>query len=120
MSSILLALAVTAASPSMTAGEFLARAEPLLSKSQFSLVFSSEARSLMRLVGDTAQQTRDRLDTDRAAGRHVTTCLPPKGQATIESRELLAYLHGLSPAERGQSFQQAFSGYAARKYPCRR
>jgi len=113
-----LASAATAAAP-ITAGEFLARAEPLMQKSKVTLLFSSEAKTLMKLVGETAQRHRARLDADRAAGRAVTTCLPPKGKASINGGELLAYLRALPPQRRGETFDQAFGGYAAKKYPCR-
>ena len=103
----------------MSAGEFLERAEPLLKKSKASLMFSGEARRLMKLLGETAQNNRARLDADRAAGRPVTTCLPPKGKASMNLNELLAHLRALTPAQRGQSFQSAFNSLTAKKYPCR-
>jgi hypothetical protein len=108
-----------AASPVMTAGQFLQRAEPLMKKSKVSLIFSSEARTLLRTVGEAAQRNRDRLDSDRAAGRSVGTCLPPKGKSEVNAEELLAYLRSLSPQQKAQSFETAFAGYTARKYPCR-
>ena len=108
-----------AADKPMSAGEFLRRAEPLMKKSKVALVFSGEARMLLRMVGDAAQKNRDRLDADRAAGRKVSTCLPPKGKAEIKADELLRYMRSLPPAQKAQSFDAAFSGYVARKYPCR-
>jgi len=114
-----LAAPAAAAEKAMSAGEFLGRAEPLMKKSKVSLIFSGEARKLLRMVGDAAEANRNRLDSDRAAGRKVGTCLPPKGKAEIKADELLAYLRALSPAQKAQSFDSAFSGYVARKYPCR-
>ena len=107
-----------AAEKALTAGEFLSRAEPLMKKSRVSLVFSGEARKLLRMVGKTAEELRIRLETERAAGRKTTTCLPPKGKAELKSDELLAYLKGLPPTQKAQSFEAAFSGYMGRKYPC--
>jgi hypothetical protein len=103
----------------MTAGEFLSRAEPLLQKSKVALVFSSEARTLLKTVGEAAQQNRARLEAERASGKLVSTCLPPKGKASVNATELVNYLRAIPPAQRGQSFDQAFAGYVARKYPCR-
>jgi hypothetical protein len=111
--------AVAAARP-MTAGEFLARAEPLLKKSKIALMLSSDARQLMRTVGDTAQNLRTRLDAERAAGRPATTCLPPKGKAAFSANELLGHIRALPPSQKNESFDQAFAGYMAKKYPCRR
>ena len=103
----------------ITAGEFLARAEPLMQKSKMALLFSSEAKALMKIAGETAQRNRARLDAERAAGRPVRTCLPPKGKARMDAKELLAYLRALPPQQRSESFDLAFGGYAAKKYPCR-
>lgn len=112
--------AAAAAAAQITAGEFLAKAEPLLKMSKASLIFSGDARRLMRTLGETAQKNRTRLEADRSAGRPMTTCLPPKGKAQIKAPELLAHLRALSPAQRAQSFDLAFAGYLAKKYPCRR
>ena len=117
-----LLLAMVSASPAdrpITAGEFLARAEPLLKKSNVTLVFSSEARKLLTILGETADRNRTRLDSQRAAGKPVATCLPPRRKASVDARELVAYLKAIPEAQRGQSFDLAFGGYAARKYPCR-
>jgi len=118
--SILIASALAASSPPMTAGQFLSRAEPLLKQSRMILLFSSDARFLMKVVGDAADHARARFEADRAAGRLVAACLPPKGKASVNSTELLAYIRSLPPADRAKSFDAAFAGYAARKYPCRR
>ncbi|MCL6729917.1 hypothetical protein [Sphingomonas hankyongi] len=121
---VLLAVLVTAASSvagataPITAGEFLARAEPLMQKSKVTLLFSSEAKTLMKIVGEAARKTRVRVEADRAAGRPTDTCLP-KGRASVSPDELLAYLRSLPPQRRGESFDQAFGGFAAKKYPCR-
>jgi hypothetical protein len=118
-----IALGVSApatAAAQMSAGEFLAKAEPLMKKNKAALLFSGEARRLVRLLGDSAQKNRAQLDAARAAGRPVTTCLPPKGKAQINAAELLAHLRALTPAQRAQSFDLAFAGYTAKKYPCRR
>lgn len=113
------AAAPALAASSMSAGEFLSRAEPLMKKSKVALAFSGEARMLMRMVGEAAEKSRARLDADRAAGRKVAACLPPKGKAQMKSDELLAYLRALPAAQRAQSFDNAFGGYIAKKYPCR-
>lgn len=116
----LVSLAVpAAASRQVTAGEFLAQAEKVMKKSRAALVFSGDARKLVRTLGDTAQRHRERLDAERAAGRPMTTCLPPKGKAEVKADELIAYLRALPPAQKAQSFESAFAGFVARKYPCR-
>ena len=109
---------VFASSP-ITAGEFLARAEPVMTKSQISMMFSPEAHQLMGIVRGSAQTLRAQQDADRAAGRRSATCLPPKGRAAIGAAELIDYMRGLTLAQKAQSFDAAFKGFAARKYPCR-
>lgn len=107
------------AAPAMTAGEFLARAEPLMARGQVALIFSPEAHRLMGVVRTSARALRAQQDADRAAGRPARTCLPPKGKAEIGATELLGYMRALTPAQKSQSFDAAFRGFAARKYPCR-
>lgn len=116
---LLIALAVAASAQSIGAGEFLSRAEPLMTKSKMALMFSSDARTLMKILGQAAQQNRAGIEAARNAGRPVSACLPPKGKAEINVRELITYLRSLPVAERRQSFDRAFGGYIARKYPCR-
>jgi hypothetical protein len=90
----------------------------MLKKSIASLMFSSEAKKLAKELGAAAQATRARQEADLAAGRKPTTCLPPKGKAKIDARQLIAHLKTLPPAEQQRSFQAGFANYAARKYPC--
>ena len=111
--------APAAAAGQVTAGEFLATAETVMKKNKAALLFSGDARKLVRTLGETAQRHRERLDAERAAGRKMTTCLPPKGKAEVKADELLAYLRALPPAQKAQSFDAAFAGFVARKYPCR-
>ena len=119
-----LLLAVAAAAPAhaqsqMSAGQFLAQAEPLLKKSKAALIFSSDARKLARMIGESAERNRAQHEAARKAGRKTTTCLPPKGTASVNSTELIQHLRDIPPAQRGQSFDQAFAGLMAKKYPCR-
>lgn len=106
-------------SPQMPSGEFLQRAEPLLKKGMTAMLFSGEARSLARTLGRTADLHHSRLQADRAAGRAVTTCPPPKGKASIEAGEFLAFLRRLPPEEKAKSLDHAVGGYLARKWPCK-
>jgi hypothetical protein len=118
------AMALALASPvlaagQITAGQFLARAEPLLKKNKMSLMFSGEARKLVGILGQAAQNNRTRLDAEKAAGRKVDTCLPEKGKAKVNANDLLAHIRSLPPAQKAQSFDAAFASYTATKYPCR-
>ena len=44
-----------AANPAISAGEFLSRAEPLMNKSKVTLLFSSEARNLMKMISEAGK-----------------------------------------------------------------
>jgi hypothetical protein len=103
----------------ITAGQFLARAEPLLKKNKMALMFSGEARKLVGILGQAAQNNRARLEADKAAGRAVDTCLPGKGKARVNANDLLAHIRAMPPAQKAQSFDAAFASYTAKKYPCR-
>ena len=122
--SILIAAALLAApalaqSPKpMTSGEFAAKAEPLMKKSMVSLMFSSEAKKLMGELNSAALATRAKQEADVAAGRKPATCLPAKGKAKVDARELIAHLKAMPPAQKNQPLQAGFTSYAARKYPC--
>ena len=115
------ALLLAMASPALaiSAGEFLNRAEPMLKKSKATLIFSREARYLVKELGSSAERTRARLDADRSAGRATAACIPPKGKARINANELLAYIRALPPSQKAQSLDHAFAGHMAQKYPCR-
>ena len=101
----------------ITVAEFLARATPV-EKKGIAGMFSAEGRRLRQEIGKAAQATRAEQDNARRAGRPPATCLPPKGKAKINGRELLAFVRAIPPAQRGQSLQAAFAGFAGRKYPC--
>ena len=102
----------------ITADQFLSKAAALSGRNRLSLMLSSDARDLMRLVGEAAQHTRATLDNERAAGRPVGTCLPAPGKASVDAAELVVFLRSLPAQERAQSFERAFGRYVARKYPC--
>lgn len=117
-----MALAVTAPTAAMeapiTSGEFARRAEPMLRKNMASLMLSSEARALGRMLGETARSVRARQEADVAAGRKPATCVPPKGKAKIDARGLVQYLKSLPTAEQAKPFQSGVTSYLAIKYPC--
>jgi hypothetical protein len=102
----------------LTVAEFLARAQPLEQRSMATLVFSSEARRLAREIGGAAQALRAGQDAARRAGRTTPSCLPPKGKAKIDLREMMAHLRTIPEERRGMSFRAGFNGFISRKYPC--
>jgi hypothetical protein len=115
----LLAAAPLSAAPAQTStvAEFLARATPV-EKKGLAGMFSAEGRRLRQEVGKAAEATRAEQENARRAGRPPATCLPPKGKAKINGKELLAYFRAIPLTQRGQSLQAAFAGFASKKYPC--
>jgi hypothetical protein len=103
----------------MSAGEFLRRAGPLMNRSPALLMFSSEARSLVEVAGVAAQDARQRLVADHAAGRRSFACPPENAKIMINNKELLAYLRALPPAKLGEGMNEAMAGLIGSKYPCR-
>lgn len=118
IAALLAAPAAAQPAPPMTSAEFVARAEPMMKKSMVSLMFSGEAKRLMKELDAAARATRARQEADLAAGRKPAACLPAKGKAKVDARELIAHLKSLPPAQRALSLQVGFTSYAARKYPC--
>ncbi len=111
---------VTAQAQAMSAAEFLKRAAQIEKVGMAGLLFSRDARRLGKEIGGAAEALRAEQDAARKAGRSPPACLPPKGKAKVDARELLAYLRSLPPADRDMSFRAAFFRYGARKYPCSR
>jgi hypothetical protein len=101
----------------MTVAQFLARATPV-EKKGLAGMFSAEGRRLRQEIGKAAEASRAEQDNARRAGRPSATCLPPKGKAKINGKELLAYFRAIPLTQRGQSLQAAFAGFAGKKYPC--
>jgi len=120
VAALLAAPAMAQSAQPMTTGEFVTRAEPLMKKSMVSLMFSAEAKKLMQELDAAAKATRAKQETDLAAGRKPAACLPAKGKAKVDARELIAHLKTLPPGEKARSLQAGFTSYAARKYPCPR
>ena len=110
--------AIAQPAPPITTAEFVAKAEPLMKKSMVSLMFSSETKRLMGQLDAAAKATRAKQEADVAAGRKPAACLPSKGKAKVDARELIAHLKALPSAEQARSLQAGFTSYAARKYPC--
>ncbi len=104
----------------MSAAEFLDRAGKIEKAGMAGLLLSSDARRLRKEIGIAAERLRLEQDAARKAGRAPAACLPPKGKAKVDARELVAFLRGLSPADRNISFRAAFFRYGATKYPCSR
>jgi len=103
----------------MTAGEFLSRAGPLMNRNPALLMFSSEARSLLAVAGAAAQDARQRLLADHAAGRRSFACPPEGANIMINNKELMAYLRALPPGKLGEPMSEAMAGLIGSKYPCR-
>jgi hypothetical protein len=115
----LLAIPTSAVAQGMTVEQFVTRATAIEKKGVAALLMSSDARALGRELAAAAAATRDAQEAETRRGGKAATCLPPKGKARIDGRELLAYLRSIPPAgQRTTSLRAGFTGYARKKYPC--
>lgn len=117
---ILVAFAVAAPlsaaqAQSMPVATFLAKADALEKKGAMAL-FSSDLKLLKAEIVASGKALRQEAEAARRAGRQPQACLPEK--AGTDSKELIAYLRGLPPAQRSMPIKAAFAGLMARKYPC--
>jgi hypothetical protein len=100
---------------SMTAGQFLAKAETLQKKGMMAM-FSSDLGLLKKEIQASGKILRARQQSEVKAGRRPAYCLPDK--APLNSDELLAHLRRIPAAQRGMSFQAAFEAFVKKKFPC--
>lgn len=101
----------------MTVAEFLAKAHALKAKGPLALV-SPDLPLLKKEMQGIGAGYRADIDAARAAGRTPHSCPPPKGQAKMDSSQLLAELERIPPAHRGMSMKTAFYAIMKRRYPC--
>lgn len=106
-----------AALQAMTVSAFLQKAEALEKKGVMALM-SSDLRVLKNEVQSSAETLKaERLAAERA-GRRGAYC-PPQNARGLDSRELLAHLRSIPPAQRDRmEVRDALRGLLARKYPC--
>ena len=102
----------------MTVAEFLAKAKALQARGMFAIGSPDIAllRGEMKAIADAY---RGDIAAARAAGRTPHSCPPPKGQAKLNSKQLIAALEKIPEARRGMSMKTAFYAMMQRRYPCR-
>jgi hypothetical protein len=115
----LLAVAIPVAAQAMTVAAFLQKADALKARGVAAL-FSRDISLLKNEVRTAAASLRTERDAAERAGRQPAFCPPPRGQASLNSDELLAYFRSLPPAQRQRTeVRDALRGFFARRYPCR-
>ncbi|HEX8300859.1 hypothetical protein [Sphingomonas sp.] len=103
----------------MTVAEFLAKAKSLQARGMLA-AFSPDLSLLKKEMAGISAAYRADIDAARAARRKPHSCPPPKGQARMNSTQLLAELEKIPPPRRGMSMKAAFYGIMLRRYPCPR
>lgn len=101
----------------ITAGEFLANANRLKSKSVMALL-DEDVGKMQKLGKIAGQRYRDMINRQKKNGQKPHSCPPPEGKAKVSSGEMLAYLESLPAAQKRQSFQSAVFSFMKKKYPC--
>lgn len=117
LAAVALTLVATPAS-AMNVAEFLAKAKALQARGMLAM-FSSDYSLLKQEMLTIGAAYRTDIEAARAAGRKPHSCPPPKGQAKMTPKELLADLEKIPASQRGMSMKAAFYGIMARRYPCR-
>lgn len=102
----------------MSVAQFLAKAKALQAKGIFAMG-SPDIQLLKDEMQGVANAYRSDILAARTAGRKPHSCPPPKGQAKMNSKDLLAELERIPPAQRGMSMKTAFYGIMKRRYPCK-
>lgn len=112
------ALVLPASAQAMSVAEFLAKANALKAKG-FLALGSPDIKLLRGEVETAANAYRADLRAARTAGRAPHSCPPPKGQAKIGSKEVMAEFEAIPAAQRGMSVKTAFYAMMKKRYPCR-
>lgn len=112
------ALLLPASAQAMSVAEFLAKANALKAKG-FLAIGSSDIKLLRAEVERASDAYRSDLASAKAAGRAPHSCPPPKGQAKIGSKELIAEFEAIPAAQRGMSVKSAFYAMMKKRFPCK-
>ena len=114
-----LVLAIGIAGPAeaaMTVAEFLTKANALHAKGAMA-IFSSDLTPVMNDMRTSFEQLKIEGERRKVAGLPPRAC-PPK-QTKLGSKELLAMLNAIPPAERGISVKDGLLRAMSQRFPCR-
>lgn len=114
-----LVLAVGIAAPAhaaMTLAEFLTKANALHAKGAMA-IFSSDLKPVMNEMRSSFDQLKVEGERRKAAGLPPRAC-PPK-DTKLDSKQLLAMLNAIPPAERGISVKDGLLRAMSQRFPCR-
>ena len=108
-----------AAPGDMSVATFIAKGEALQKKGMLAMM-SSDMKLLQAEMQGASAYYRARLAADQQAGRPRHSCPPPKGQAKMDSAEIMAHMKSYPVDRRAlMPVKQAFADLMAKKYPCR-
>jgi hypothetical protein len=100
----------------MTLAEFLPKANALQAKGMGAL-FSKDLRPVMAEMKLVSAEMKAEGERRRAAGLPKRAC-PPEG-TKMGSKELLAMLNAIPPAERGMTVKDGLLRVMTQRFPCR-
>ena len=102
----------------MSVATFLAKAEAL-EKRGIAAMFARDFKVLKGEVESSAERYRQRIESDRTAGRKPHSCPPAKGSAKLGSDELLAHFRTYPvPRRSSVTVRSAFFDMMAKRFPC--
>lgn len=112
------ALLTVAATPEMSAEQFLASMNKAESLGPAALL-SSDVRGLRAESDRVLKLYRADIAKQAKSGGPRHSCPPPKGQGKMKGEELKAYLVALPAAKKKQPFRVAVYDFMKQKYPCK-
>lgn len=104
------------AGAAMTLAEFLPKANRLQAKGAMAL-FSSDLKPVMTEMRAVGEELKAEGERRKAAGLPRRSC-PPEG-TKLGSKQLLAMLNAIPPAQRGISVKEGMIRAMAARFPCR-
>lgn len=99
----------------MTLAEFLPRANRLQAKGPMA-IFSGDLKPVMNEMRTVGRELKAEGERRKAAGLPRRSC-PPEG-TKLDSKQILAMLNAIPPADRGISVKDGLLRVMAARYPC--
>ncbi|HZE46717.1 MAG TPA: hypothetical protein VE087_07560 [Xanthobacteraceae bacterium] len=111
-------LLLPAAAQAMSVEQFLTKAHALQAGGPAAAA-SPDLALVRDEIKSSAVAYRADIEADRAAGKPPRSCPPPRGQAKIDSKTLVASFETIPAANRDMSVKTAFYAFMDKRYSCR-
>jgi len=113
-----LAVLMPVAAQAMSVADFLAKADALTARG-FMAMMSSDVGLLKSEIMNASTAYRTDVTAARTKGQTNLGCPPPKGQARLDSDQLISAFRAIPAQQRAtMSVKTALYGYMAKRFPC--